>query len=135
MPLGLAPADNRSFASLVAEARSRLPRLARGWTDYNAHDPGITLIELFAELTEIDLYRLSRVTQAERRAFARWFGVEAEGPTVAETVVAFEPRASSTAPIALDGDREITGETGAVLFLNDRAGHGTNRGGYRAIRE
>jgi hypothetical protein len=79
MPLELPPADERTFASLVAEARSRIPRLAPGWTDHNAHDPGITLIELLAHLTETDLYRLGRVTAAQRRAFLRWFGVESSG--------------------------------------------------------
>src|SRR5580765_5809003 len=88
MPITLPAADERRFASLVADAVARLPRLAPEWTDYNAHDPGITLIELLAYMTESDLYRLARVTAAERRAFLRWFGIEGRGPTVAETVVA-----------------------------------------------
>src|SRR5580765_6477295 len=91
MPITLPAADERSFASLVADAVGRLPRLAPAWTDYNAHDPGITLIELLAYLAESDLYRLARVTAAEHRAFLRWFGLEAGGPAVAETVVAFAP--------------------------------------------
>src|SRR4051812_48092197 len=37
MPLTLPAADERAFASLVADARSRLPRLAPAWTDYNVH--------------------------------------------------------------------------------------------------
>lgn len=108
MPLGLPPADERTFASLVAEARSRIPRLAPGWTDHNAHDPGITLIELFAHLTELDLYRLGRVTVAERRAFLRWLGVESNGPTVAETVVALARPANEGTPMSLPGDSELT---------------------------
>ena len=85
MPLTLPTADERAFASLMADARARLPRLAPGWTDHNAHDPGITLIELLAHLTEADLYRLGRVTAAQRRSFLRWFGLESGGPTVAPT--------------------------------------------------
>ena len=37
---------DRRFDDLVETGRSRLPSLAPRWTDYNAHDPGITLMEL-----------------------------------------------------------------------------------------
>src|SRR4051812_39371944 len=34
------------YAALVAEGMAQLQRLAGGaWTDFNAHDPGITLLE------------------------------------------------------------------------------------------
>jgi predicted phage baseplate assembly protein len=115
MPVTLPAADERRFASLVTEALARLPRLAPAWTDYNAHDPGITLIELLAALTESDLYRLARVTAAERRAFLRWFGLEAGGPTVAATVVAFAPP-SGAGPVSVAADREIASAPGDVVF-------------------
>jgi len=122
MPLTLPVADERTFASLIADARSRLPRLAPGWTDYNAHDPGITLLELFAYLTETDLYRLARVTAAERRAFLRWFGIEGRGPTVAETVVAVAVGAGGGAgPVAVAADREIASAAGDMLFSTTEA--------------
>jgi predicted phage baseplate assembly protein len=118
MPLTLPAADERAFASLVADARSRLPRLAPAWTDYNVHDPGITLLELFAYLTETDLYRLARVTAAERRAFLRWFGIEGGGPTVAETVVGFSAAAGA---VSMAADREIASAGGDVLFSTTEA--------------
>lgn len=153
MPLALPLADERTFASLVADARSRIPRLAPSWTDHNAHDPGITLIELFAHLTETDLYRLGRVSTAQRRAFLRWFGVESRGPTVAETMVAIQfPAASAaaTAPVSLGNDLEIVAGRAdlvfsttapvnvqpagiAGLFVGDRRIHGTDRPGVSAI--
>lgn len=46
-----------------------IPVVAPEWTDFNASDPGITLIELFAYLTEALLYRVDRVTDANRRSF------------------------------------------------------------------
>ena len=124
MPLMLPPADERTFASLVADATARLARLAPAWTDHNAHDPGITLIELLAHLTEIDLYRLGRVTAAERRSFLRWFGVESDGPLVAETVVALRIPATAGAglgPVAVRTDREISSSAGDMTFSTTAA--------------
>jgi len=122
MPLTLPAADERTYGSLVADMRSRLPRLAPEWTDYNAHDPGITMLELFAYLTETDLYRLARVTAAQRRAFLRWFGIEGGGPTVAETVVAFAAAAGGGAgAVSVAADREIASAGGDVLFSTTAA--------------
>jgi hypothetical protein len=63
--------DNRSFDDLVAEARRLLPVYDPGWTDHNPSDPGITLVELFAYLTEMLLYRLDRVTVENQRKFLK----------------------------------------------------------------
>jgi hypothetical protein len=71
LPLNLPNLDDRSYADLVAEARALLPALAPDWTDHNPADPGITLIELFAWLTEMLLYRLNQVTDENRVAFLR----------------------------------------------------------------
>jgi predicted phage baseplate assembly protein len=53
--------DDRNFKDLVDEARRRIPLYCPEWTDYNLSDPGITLIEMFAWMTDIVLYRLNRV--------------------------------------------------------------------------
>ena len=71
MPLTLPNLDDRSYADLVAEARALIPALAPDWTDHNPADPGITLIELFAWLTEMLIYRLNQVTDEHRLAFLR----------------------------------------------------------------
>jgi hypothetical protein len=71
LPLILPNLDDRSYADLVAEARALIPALAPDWTDHNSADPGITLIELFAWLTEMLIYRLNQVTDKNRLAFLR----------------------------------------------------------------
>jgi hypothetical protein len=38
----------QDFDALKAEAVAALQRLCAGWTDYNAHDPGVTLAELLS---------------------------------------------------------------------------------------
>ena len=53
--------DDRSFADLVAGARERIQQIAPEWTDLSVHDPGITIVEAFAYLTDTLMYRLNRV--------------------------------------------------------------------------
>lgn len=71
MPLALPNLDDRSFDDLAAEARAMIPALAPGWTNHNPSDPGITLVELFAWLTDVLIYRVNRVTDDNTRAFLR----------------------------------------------------------------
>ena len=96
MPLPLPKLDNRTFDDLVAEGRSLIPRHAPEWTDFNVHDPGITLLELFAWLTEMGVYRLDRTVDAAYRAFLRAVGVEIRPAqaAMAELVLTQEPGGS-----------------------------------------
>ena len=53
--------DDRRFQDLVDDAKRLLQQRCKGWTDHNVSDPGVTLIELFAWMTDQLLYRLNRV--------------------------------------------------------------------------
>ena len=64
MPISSPNLDDLRFQSdLVDEARKRIAHYCPEWTDYNLSDPGITLIELFAWMTELLVYRLNRVPE------------------------------------------------------------------------
>lgn len=54
--------DSRSFDDLVREAKERIP-LYSEWTNFNKSDPGMTLVELHAWMTETILYELNRVPE------------------------------------------------------------------------
>ena len=71
MPLELPNLDDRIYDDLVQEALSLIPTYEHQWTNHNPSDPGITLIELFAYLTEMLLYRQNRVTQANKLMFLK----------------------------------------------------------------
>lgn len=71
MPLQIPNLDDKTYADLVAEARSLIPTYAPEWTNHNPSDPGITLIELFAYLTETLIYRLNRVTDENKVEFLK----------------------------------------------------------------
>lgn len=71
MPLDIPNLDDRRFTDLVEEALALIPSHAPEWTNHNLSDPGITLVEMFAYLSEMLIYRLNRVTEANQRAFLR----------------------------------------------------------------
>ena len=71
MPIPVPNLDNRTYADLVAEGRTLIPTLCPEWTDHNPSDPGITLMELLAWLTEMTLYRVNRVPEANYWTFLR----------------------------------------------------------------
>ena len=59
MPLE-ALSDTRRFEEIFEQARLRIPRYTPEWRDWNDSDPGITLLQLFSWLTELQLYELNR---------------------------------------------------------------------------
>jgi hypothetical protein len=63
--------DDRTFADLVDELRALIPTYNPEWTNYNPSDPGITLIELFAWLAEMLIYRADQVPDRHRLVFLR----------------------------------------------------------------
>jgi len=71
MPIPLENLDDRTWEDLVAEARTIISARAPQWTDHNPSDPGITLVEMFAYLTENLLYRINYVSDDSKTAFLR----------------------------------------------------------------
>ncbi|MEW5868201.1 MAG: putative baseplate assembly protein [Chloroflexota bacterium] len=76
MPLQAPNLDDRRYADILAEAKTLIPRYTPEWTDHNASDPGITLIELFAWMTDMLLYRLNQVPERNYIKFLQLLGVE-----------------------------------------------------------
>lgn len=81
--------DDRTFEDLVAECILRIPRYCPEWTDYNPSDPGITLIELFAWLTDQMLMRLNKVPRRNYITFLELLGINLQPPSSATTNLTF----------------------------------------------
>lgn len=71
MPLPNPILDDRSYQQLRDELVRRIPVYTPEWTDHNASDPGITLIELFAFLGENLLFRFNQIPESTKLAFLR----------------------------------------------------------------
>ncbi|HEV7175022.1 MAG TPA: hypothetical protein VGN29_05990, partial [Solirubrobacteraceae bacterium] len=81
--------DDRRFQEIVSEARMRIALSCPEWTEHNVSDPGITLIELFAWMTDMLIYRLNRVPDKLHVALLELLGVQLHGPTAARTQIRF----------------------------------------------
>lgn len=82
--------DDRTFAQLVDEARARIAISSPEWTDLSPSDPGITLVEVFAFLTETLIYRSNRFPEKAYIEFLRLLGVRLLPPEVASAGLVFK---------------------------------------------
>ncbi len=87
MPLFPPVTDTLRWDDLVREGRSLLPLVAPDWTDQNASDPGIALLELIAWLVETDSYRSGAVSDRERRLLLALAGFSPSPPRAARCLV------------------------------------------------
>ena len=69
-----------TFDELVQDGVSIIPAYSPQWTNHNPSDPGITLVELLAYITEILAYRALRITPDAKFHFLRLLQ---GGPTAA----------------------------------------------------
>ncbi len=81
--------DDRTYAQIMERARQSIHRHSPEWTDENAHDPGMTLLEMFSWLTEAQQYYINRVTARNELKFLQLLGVEPHQVAAAETEVQF----------------------------------------------
>lgn len=89
MPLPEPVLDDLRFQSLVDEARRRIIRYCPEWTEYNLSDPGITLIELFAYMTEALGYRLNQVPEKNYIRFLDMIGLQLQAASSARAELTF----------------------------------------------
>ena len=91
MGLEVPELDDQRYEALRKAALQRLPTHTADWTDHNAHDPGITILELLAWLIESHSYQIDQVTEEHRRAYLRLLGTKPRRPTPATVQLAIDP--------------------------------------------
>src|SRR5437667_207243 len=91
MSLPVPNLDDRSWKQIVDEAVRLIPRYCPEWTNHNASDPGITLLELYAWMTEMVIYRLNKVPEKNFLTFLDLIGVRLKPPEPARVVLDFTP--------------------------------------------
>jgi predicted phage baseplate assembly protein len=89
MALPVPNLDDRRFQELVNESKRQVQQRCPEWSDHNVHDPGVTLIELFAWMTDQVIYRLNRVPDRMYVKFLELIGVRLFPPTAARAPVTF----------------------------------------------
>src|SRR5688572_18033810 len=119
--------DDRRYEDIVTEARTRIsrytPEWTPVWTDLNDSDPGITLVQVFAWMSEMLIYRMSLTPELNYLKFLQLLGIElrpAEPASAAITLPVldsfseasvFVPERTQIAADAPDGGPPIVFET------------------------
>lgn len=93
--------DDRRWDDLVGEAKEMLARGVPGWTDRSPHDPGIVLLELFAYLTDVLIYRLNQVPDKAYLEFLKLMGLALRPPAAATATLRFQAGAPAGQAIAI----------------------------------
>ncbi len=122
--------DLRFQRDLVDEARRRIVHYCPEWTEYNLSDPGVTLIELFAWMTELTVYRLNQVPEKNYIKFLELLGMQRRPASSARADLTFWLSVSlpitpeNQSPVIVPQGTEIisrrTGEEEEVIFTTDR---------------
>jgi len=112
-----APQFDRSFDDIYRELLERIPRYNPQWTNYNEGDPGITLLQLFAWLTEMTLHRMNDVPRATYLKFAELLALELTPARPAGVHLVFTPKAGQVASV-IPAQSRYSGQGGAdtVIF-------------------
>ncbi len=123
MPLAAPQLDDRHFQDLVDEAKKRIPHYCKEWTDHNVSDPGVTLIELFAWMTDLLLYRLNQVPDLHYIKFMEMLGIRLQEPEPAHAPVTFWLSAPQPNLVVIPGGTEVastqTETQPSIIFTTD----------------
>src|SRR5262245_14707057 len=118
MPLLAPTLDDRDYQQLVREALARIPVHNPEWTNFNESDPGVTLLQTFAFLTESLLYQANQVPEQNRRAFLRLLGMGLRPASPATGFVTIRNERGPLEAYTVDPNLEVQG--GAVRFRTTR---------------
>ena len=113
MTLQVPNLDDRTFLDLMTSARERIQQSCPAWTDLSVHDPGVALVETFAYLTEVMIYRLNQLPEKAYVAFLNLLGVSRHEPSAAWADVVFTRSGSEQRPIRIPAGFRVSAARGA----------------------
>lgn len=65
----------RTWKETVECLRGRIAELDPEWSDYNLHDPGITILEMLAWMQQNQLYHAEQIGEEQRLKYAKLLGI------------------------------------------------------------
>ena len=79
--------DSESFDDIMENAKNRIVSIYPEWTDLNYHDPGVTMLEMFAWFKEIQQYYLNRIGPENIGKFFKLLGIDRQTKKPSSTQV------------------------------------------------
>jgi hypothetical protein len=107
MPLAPPVLDDRRFGQLVDETLARARVHTPEWTNFNQGDPGVTLVQLFAFLTENLLYRTNLIPERNRTKFLQLLRVPLAAASPALGLVSIQNERGAAVTVTLASDLEV----------------------------
>ena len=118
MSIRIPSIDDRRYQDLLDEALARIPIHNPEWTNFNKSDPGVTILEIFAFLTETLLYRANQIPERNRRKFLSLLGIKPRPMRSAKGLVSIANERGPLEPHVLSSDLEVL--AGQVPFRTTR---------------
>src|SRR5437764_13598341 len=107
MPLTIPSIDDRRYQDLLDEALARIPVYTPEWTNFNKSDPGVTILEVFAFLTENLLYRANQIPDRNRRKFLQLLGIGLQHDTATGARITITNDRRRREPVARNPDLQV----------------------------
>jgi hypothetical protein len=117
VPLEIPKIDDRSYQEILNEALARVRVHNPEWTNFNESDPGVTILELFAFMTESLLYRSNLIPERNRLKFLSLLGIPMQPAAAARGIVTFVNERGPMQAITLSPDLEVA--AGPVPFRTE----------------
>ncbi len=125
MPLQPPQLDTLNFDAIKRRILLRIPRYtpewkdAPEWNDFNESDPGVTLVELFAWLTEMMGYQMNQVPERNYLKFLQLLGMELRPAKPAVAHLTFTPQpgaATGSVPMRAQVSAQPAGGGNPLIF-------------------
>jgi predicted phage baseplate assembly protein len=99
--------DDRQFQDIVDETKLLIPKYCPEWTNHNLSDPGVALIELFAWMSEMLMYRINQVPDRFYTKFLELMGIAPFPPTAAQADLTFWLSAVLDQPVTVKAGTQV----------------------------
>lgn len=131
MSLPVTNLDDRKYQDLVDEAKLLIPQFCPEWTNHNLSDPGVALIELFAWMSEMMLFRLNQVPDVFYTRMLNLVGIDTFSATPAKADLTFWLTPGQEDDVAVPSGTEVATTTDtddSIIFttLEDLVVHQPN---------
>lgn len=111
MSLPVPNLDDRKFQDIVDEAKRLIPTYCPEWTNHNVSDPGVALIELFAWMSEMIIFRLNQTPDKLYSQFLNLLGVRPFSARAATTDLTFWLSSTTEDRVVVPAGTEVGTDT------------------------